>query len=219
MRHDGCTARLMTVFLIVFMAAGYTLGQEENTIQNAVLEGIQLSSKEGGKADETKVQCYFIFKDKPSSYFYDLKWKTKQLVFEFNDTELGASPISSQSEPPINGFTVKQKRIDVNEDIHGLKPEWHDVVTAVFDLEHIPQIDVKEEYNVISFSYTWTTDEDKIDQYVLQPKKSMFMPVALGIAGAGALGGGAYLVYTLTREPETPEGGPLSISDLPEHTK
>ncbi len=211
--------RGLYVCLLLLCIVVYSFGQE-NPIQNATLEGIQLSSKETGKEDEIKVTCYFIFKDKPSSYFYDLKWQTKQLVFEFNDTETGASPISSKSEPPVNGFTVKQKRIDVNKDIQGLKPEWHDVVTVTFDMDHIPQLDVKEEYNVVSFSYKWTNDPEKVDQYVLQKKKNRVIPITLGVVGAAALGGGGYALYLSQQPtPENQDDKPLTTSDLPVHKR
>ncbi len=75
-----------------------------NPVQNAVLEGIQVSSEPSKKANENVVTCYFIFRDKPSSYFYEVKRKTKKLVFEFHDTQKGSSPVDLQKMPPIEGF-------------------------------------------------------------------------------------------------------------------
>lgn len=186
-------------------------------VQNAVLEGIQLSSEASNDRGEKTVTCYFIFKDKPSSYFYEIKKKIKRLVFEFNDTEKGTSPIVSSSEPPLEGFSVEQKKIDVNKEVKGLNQEWHDLISVTFDLTKIPRIEVKDEYNVISFSYKWTIDPAKEKDYEIG-EDSRNKTVVLGTIGAGGLIGGGILWYFLSHKGTSsqPEG-PLSTKDLPSH--
>lgn len=68
--------------------------EKKSKVQNAILEGIQISSDSGETAQEKIVTCYFIFRDKPTSYFYEAKQKEKEIVFEFNDVIVGPSPIS-----------------------------------------------------------------------------------------------------------------------------
>ncbi len=185
-------------------------------IQNAVVEGIQISSEPGETEDEKIVTCYFIFRDKPSSYFYEVDRKEMELIFEFNDTELGTSPIQSQAEPPITGFSLEKQRVNVNEQIKGLNPEWHDVVMVTFDIEAVPEIQVTDQYNIISFSYKWSTDPEKAEEYAVAEKKSPVLPITLGAAGGGAAAAAAY--YFLVLKPSPPEKEePIGIDDLPKH--
>jgi len=194
---------------------------EESMFQNAVLEGIQLSSEKGSAPDEMIVSCFFIFRDKPSSYFYETKPREKKIVFEFNDTEKGTSPVPSSKEPPIEGFRIEETKIDINKDVQGLRPEWHDVLRVTLFLEPgVPEILVKDEYSIISFSFKWTTDPDKVDQYVIKSRNRSLMFWSLGglVAAGGVVG---YFLYDmLNSEDETgpdEESGPLAIDDLPKH--
>jgi len=188
-------------------------------VQNAVLEGIQFSSEEGKEPGEKVVTCYFIFKDKPSSYFYEVKKKQKKLFFEFNDTQKGTAPVASLKEEPIEGFAIEQKKIDVNKEVKGLNQEWHDLISITFDLNKLPQIDVKDEYNVISFSYKWTTDPLKEKNYEIKEEGKNNLVVWGSVGGLGAIGGGI-LIYYLTRSPpHAAPDGPLIITDLPSHPK
>jgi hypothetical protein len=190
-------------------------GSSENSIiQNAVIEGIQLSSEAGTEAGEKVVSCYFIFRDKPSSYFYEMRRAEKKLVFEFNDTEKGTSPIQSAGEAPILGFAIDQKRVDVNKDVRGLNPEFHDMVSVAFDLDNIPSITVNDEYSVISFSYKWTTDPSKASKYAVKAGTNWAIIGPTG--GLGLVGCGILAWYLLKPEKKTEEG-PLSIGDLPVH--
>ena len=188
-----------------------------NPVQNAVLEGIQLSSEPGKVADENIVTCYFIFRDKPSSYFYETKKKLNKLVFEFNDTQKGTSPIPSTKQSPIEGFEIEQKKIDVNREVKGLNPEFHDMISVTFSLTAMPLISVTDEYNVISFSFKWSTNAAK--QVTLTSKEGKANPaVVTTLTGGGILllGAAAYLWWRL-RPPPTPIQGDLDISDLPSH--
>ena len=204
------------VLFCMYFAAPLYAQPSSGIVQNAVLEGIQFSSEPGKEPEEKVITCYFIFRDKPSSYFYEVRKKTKKLVFEFNDTQKGTSPVASQKETPIEGFEIEQKKIDVNKEVRGLNQEWHDLISVSFDLSMLPQVHVSDEYNVISFSYKWTTDPLKIKNYVMQDdgKKNL---VILGSAGTLVIG--SALVYLLW--PKTPPhvDGPLDINDLPSHTQ
>jgi hypothetical protein len=185
-------------------------------LQNAVVEGVQISAEAGGEQGEKLVTCYFIFKDKPTSYFYEIKKKSKKLIFEFNDTQKGTSPIASAAEPPLIGFEIEQKKVDVNKEVKGLNQEWHDLISISFDLTKIPRIDVKDEYNVISFSYKWTTDPGKEKDYEIR-EDSRSKVVVLGSVGAGGLIAGGILWYFLTQKSPAGSDGPLPINDLPAH--
>ncbi len=182
-------------------------------VQNAVLEGIQISSEEGEKPDEKLITCYFIFRDKPTSYFYDINRKAKTLVFEFNDTEMGSSPIPSQSEPPISGFEIEKKRVDKNAEIRGLKPEWHDLIEVTFSLDNIPVITVNDQYNIITFTYKWATNPEKIEEYAMEEKKNIFVPVSL--ATVGGAGAAALAYYFLRDDGEEKVQRPIPIDDRP----
>ena len=204
------------VLFCMYFAAPLYAQPSSGIVQNAVLEGIQFSSEPGKEPEEKVITCYFIFRDKPSSYFYEVRKKTKKLVFEFNDTQKGTSPVASQKESPIEGFNVEQKKVDVNKEVRGLNQEWHDLITVTFDLNLLPQVHVSDEYNVISFSYKWTTDSLKTKNYVMldDGKKNL---VIWGSAGGLVVGGA--LVYFLTRGGNTEPLGPLPKDDLPSHTQ
>jgi hypothetical protein len=228
--------RFLLVWFPFFMIIGSTFGQNEpetppanepahtaapeaaNPVQNAVIEGIQLSSEPGKEPGENIVTCYFIFRDKPSSYFYEIKKGTKKLVFEFNDTQKGTSPIPSTSQAPITGFDVEQQKININKEVKGLNPEWHDLVSVSFSLSSIPQINVTDEYNVISFSYKWSSDPAKAAKYIAKEGKTNVVAVSsIGVLGLGLVGAGVY--YLL--KPKTKLGPtlPLDTSDLPSHSQ
>jgi hypothetical protein len=191
----------------------------ESMVQNAVIEGVQISSEQGAEPHEKVITVYFIFRDKPTSYFYELKHKEKKIVFEFNDTEKGVSPIPSAQEPPIEGFRIEQDKVDVNAQIRGLKPEWHDLVRVSFFMQGIPEINVKDEYSIISFSFTWSTDPDKVKEYMAggdKKRKILITSITggLGLAGLGVL---AWLKFGPEEPPVTEPEGPLDLSGLPEH--
>jgi hypothetical protein len=184
-------------------------------IQNAVIEGVQISSEPGDRSDEKVISCYFIFRDKPSSYFYEVKLKEKKIIFEFNDTKSSAAPIPSTAEAPVTGFVVDQRKVDINKDVKGLKPEYHSQVRVVFNLSAVPEIHVNDEYNVISYSYKWTTDSSKLDKYILKPAK--IWPWLVG-GTAGLIGGGAAAYLKWGKPPALVVEKPIPTDGLPEHT-
>jgi hypothetical protein len=185
-----------------------------NPVQNAVLEGVQLSSEPGKEAGESIVTCYFIFRDKPSSYFYETKKKLNKLVFEFNDTQKGTSPIPSAKQAPIEGFDIEQKKIDVNKEVKGLNPEYHDMISVTFNLTAIPIISVTDEYNVISYSFKWNPAKPEI-YTSKEGKKNVPLMVSLIGGGVLLLGGAAY--YFLRPGPPPIKEGDLDTNDLPSH--
>ena len=162
-------------------------------VQNAVLEGVQISKEPGESPDESIITGYFIFRDKPSNYFYEVKKKQKLIEFEFDDVVEGSSPIASVEEPPIKGFKIESRKIDKNKDVVGLNPEWHDVIKVTFRCDAVPKINVKDEYSIISFSFRWSTKEDKAEIYTDNDRNRK--PLLFVLLGTGAaLGGlGAYL--------------------------
>jgi hypothetical protein len=189
----------------------------QSNVQNAIIEGIQLSSEDTDVPGEKIISGYFIFRDKPSSYFYEVKLREKKIVFEFNDTRTGSSPVPSASELPIKGFKIVQDKVDVNKEVKGLKPEWHDLIRVTFDMEAIPQIHVNDEYSVISFSFKWSTDPAKVAQYIVKDNTPKI--ILWSSAGVGGLGLGTLAYFLLRKEPGPEKLGPLSKEDLPLHEK
>lgn len=188
-------------------------GSEEGEIPTAVIEGVQISSEPGERSDEKVITAYFIFRDKPSSYFYEVKIKEKKVIFEFNDTKTSGAPVESVSEPPIKGFTVEDHKINVNKEIKGLKPEYHNQIRVVFNVSAVPNVHVSDEYNVISFTYKWTTDSSKLDDYVITPPKTW----PWWVGGGTLLAGGGFAAWWFTRPPKPEKLEDLDISDLPLH--
>jgi hypothetical protein len=184
-------------------------------VQNAIIEGIQISTDKGELPDEKIISAYFIFRDKPSSYFYEIKLREKKLIFEFNDTKTGASPVPSVFEPPIRSFVIENGKVDINKDVKGLKPEWHDMIRVVFDLEAVPEIHVNDEYSVISFSFKWSNNPDNLQKYVVKDKTPKV--VAWSSIGVGAIGLGALAFFLLKPDDPVPELKPLPYDDLPTH--
>ena len=188
----------------------------EGGVPTAVIEGVQISGEPGERPDEKVISCYFIFRDKPSSYFYEVKVKEKKIIFEFNDTKSSAAPIPSAAEPPIKGFTLDERKVDVNKDIKGLKPEYHNQIKVTFNVSAVPDIHVNDEYNVISYSYKWTTDSTKLDKYIIKPASK----VPYYLAGSAVVIGGGVAAYILTRPTPPPAPTqPLDFSDLPVHNQ
>ena len=174
-------------------------------VQNAVLEGIQISKEPGDKQGENIITGYFIFRDKPTSYFYETKRKQKLIEFEFSDVVKGSSPIASIKEPPIQRFKIDAKKIDINKDVVGLNPEWHDVVKVTFYFEDLPKITVKDEYSIISFSFKWSTTGE-VDEY--RDEERSKAPLLIAIFGGVGAAGAAGLVLFFTKDPggdETPD--------------
>lgn len=206
--------KVCIVFSAMLFAGGFSLVTAQDDmgiVQSAILEGVQLSSEPGIDPGEKVVTCYFIFRDKPSSYFYEIREKDKQLVFEFNDTKKGSSPIPTVTEAPISSFRVEERRININKEVKGLNPEWHDLLTATFQVNYIPYVKVNEEYNIISFSYKWNSDPARIADYTVKKRKSPVLPLTLSALGVGA----AFIVYEIVKPDPVIKDGPLAIDDLP----
>lgn len=186
-------------------------------VQNAVLEGIQITKETSQVPDEVIITCYFIFRDKPTSYFYEAKLKEKKIIFEFNDVELGTSPIPSVKEPPIQGFRLVSEKVDANKEVVGLNPEWHDILKVHFFMDAIPEITVKDEYSIISFSFRWSTNPAKIAQFSQTPSKKGKV-ILFSLLGSGAaLGGLGAFLFLKNDDGNQADDGPIDISDIPKH--
>jgi len=184
----------------------------ESLFQDAIIEGLQFSSEPGSTEDEVIISCFFIFRDTPSSYFYDLNRKDKKLVFEFADARTGFSPIRVDEQSPITGIVIEELQVDANKEIKGLNPEWHNYIRITMNLSHIPIVTVSDEHNIISFRYTWTTNPEKYHQYV-EPNR---FPLVFWLSG-GALGaiGIGLLTYFLIPKKEKVIDPTLPLDDLP----
>jgi len=181
--------------------------------QSATLEGIQTTSQTGQKPSETNVSYFFVFKDKPSSYFYEFDVKNKKLIFEFNDAQLADSVSQNPVQnAPVTGITVTQKKVDVNSQVKGLTPEWHGLVTATLSLTKIPHINVKDDKNIISFDYLWTSDTAQEKNYESQKpvgKKKYLLWGAIG--GVGVAGIAVGIIAGSGKS----QSSQLSTNDLP----
>lgn len=187
----------------------------ESPVQNAIIEGIQITAEKSEIADEKVVSGYFIFRDKPSSYFYEIKLREKKIVFEFNDTKTGSSPVPSVSESPIKGFTIVSDKVDANKEVKGLKPEYHNLIRVIFDLEGVPEIHVNDEYSIITFSFKWTNNPQMLSKYTVLDKTPKI--ILWSSVGVGGLGLGALAAFLLVQPSKTQTVGPISKDDLPMH--
>lgn len=86
-----------------------------------------------------------------------------------------------------------------------------------FSLSAIPVINVTDEYNVISFSYKWSSDPAKAAKYTVKEGKSNGVVIgSIGGLGAVILGIGVYFLW-IKKSPPPPPQGPLDTNDLPSH--
>jgi len=186
--------------------------KELSEFQDAIIEGLQVSTEKGATADEVIVTCYFIFRDKPTSYFYDVDRKERKVTFEFVDARTGSSPIAALEQAPIKEIVIDEDQVDANKEIKGLNPEWHDMIRITFHLEYIPVISVSDESNIISFKYKWTTDPEKITQYIEASRFPMVFWISGGTLGGIGVG---VLTYFLIPKKEKVVSNVLRIDDLP----
>ncbi|MCL2219791.1 MAG: hypothetical protein FWC23_06995 [Chitinispirillia bacterium] len=190
--------------------------REISEFQNAVIEGLQVSvSPSSTVEDEITVTGYFIFRDRPTSFFYDIDRKENKLIFEFMDARTGSSPIAALEQAPIREIVIDEAQVDANKSIKGLNPEWHDMIRISFQLDYLPVIAVSNEQNIISFSYKWTTNNEKIPEYLHKDKFPMVFWISGGTLGGIGVG---VLTYFLTRK-EKVVTNVLSIDDLPNRTR
>ncbi|MDR2693595.1 MAG: hypothetical protein LBB74_05195 [Chitinispirillales bacterium] len=188
--------------------------KELSDFPDAVIEGLQVSVDKGTVQDEIIVTCYFIFRDRPSNFFYNIDRKENRLNFEFVDALTGTSPIAALEQAPIREIVIEEDQTDVNKSVKGLNPEWHDVIRISFELEQLPVISVTNEQNIISFNYKWTTNSEKIPQYLYKDKFPLLFWGSAGVLGGIGLG---ILTYFLTKKEPPPEDHVLPTSDLPSH--
>lgn len=189
--------------------------EKKSKVENAILEGIQLTAEPSENGTDSIISCYFIFRDNPSSYFFNTNLKEKTIVFEFNDAVQGVAPLTSQELKPLKGFRIETEKVNANEEIAGLKPDWHDIMKVTFFCEAIPVLSVKDEYSVISFSFKWSNDPEKQKELIVKEKKKPLIIAIISGSIAGLAGLGLGLFFG--NEDESEEKKDLSISDLPIH--
>jgi len=191
--------------------------REISEFQNAVIEGLQVTVEENAEVEnEITVTCYFIFRDRPTSFFYDIDRKENKLTFEFVDARTGTSPIAALEQAPIREIVIEETQVDANKAIKGLNPEWHDVIRISFELEYLPVIAVSNEHTIISFSYKWTTDPANIKPYLHKDKFPLVFWVSGGTLGAIGVG---VLTYFLVPKKDTVIDNVLSVDDLPNRSR
>jgi len=190
--------------------------KEMSIFPDAIIEGLQVSVDKGTVQDEIIVTCYFIFRDKPSNFFYNIDRKENRLTFEFVDAKTGTSPIAALEQAPIREIVIEEDQTDVNKSIKGLNPEWRDVIRISFDLDYLPVISVTNEQNIISFNYKWTTDSERIPQYLYKDKFPLLFWGSAGVLGSIGIG---ILTYFLTKKDPEPESNVLTVDDLPNHKR
>jgi len=186
--------------------------KELSDFPNAVIEGLQVSVENGSVQDEITVTCYFIFRDKFSSYFYNIDRKENKLTFEFVDARTGSSPIAALEQAPIKEIVIEEDQTDANKSVKGLNSEWHDVIRITFELEQLPVISVTNEQNIISFSYKWTTNSEMIPKYLYKDKFPLLFWGSVGVLGSIGTG---ILIYFLARKEPPPPDNTLTVDDLP----
>ncbi len=190
--------------------------KELSDFPNAIIEGLQVSVENGVVQDEIVVTCYFIFRDKFSSYFYNIDRKENKLTFEFVDARTGSSPIAALEQAPIKEIVIEEDQNDANKSVKGLSAEWHDVIRISFELEYLPVISVTNEQNIVSFSYKWTTDSEKVPKYLYKDKFPLLFWGSVGVLGG--IGGGI-LTYFLIPKKVPVVDNVLSLDDLPARTR
>ena len=192
----------------------------ESTFQDAVIEGLQfIVEPAAGVEDEITVTCYFIFRDKPTSYFYDLNRKDKKLIFEFADARTGSAPVRVDEQSPIKGITIEELQVDANKEIKGLNPEWHNYIRITMELEHVPVVSVSDESSIVSFRYKWTTNSEKYPEYIEPNNFPLVFWLSAG--GLGAIGVGLLTYFLIPKKEKVVDptlciGGRNCDSPLPE---
>jgi len=188
---------------------------KKSAVKNATLEGIQLLSEPSGVDGDSTISCYFIFKGNPSNYFFNTLVREKRLVFEFNDVVQGISAIESTEHLPILGYRLETEKINSNEEIAGLKPEWHDIMRFTLYFEKLPIVTVKDEYGVVSFSFKWSTDIEKQKELIVKEGNK---PLAIALIGGSIVGLAALGVSLfLTQDDDVAETPDVSLDGLPSH--
>jgi hypothetical protein len=179
----------------------------------AIIEVIQASTEPGLKPEEKIVSWYIIFQSKKASnYSYVVQENEKKLVFEFSNTKSKQFP--SLAEPPVQGFSIETIGADTSKSGGGTAAS-SSLVRATFALDAIPVITVNDEFNIISFSYKWTTNPKKVEEYILKKSPSkIIIWSAAGLTGVG-LGIGGYFILRNRHVDQGPVG--LSTIDLPVH--
>jgi hypothetical protein len=187
-------------------------------LYQAVMEQIMVAELADSIPGETTIGCFFIFKNRPRSFVYNVVKSEMKLIFEFNSAKIGSAPFPSIAQPPIKGFSVTQDTVNMNNRSTKQKPEWHVLTRVVFDLEVIPDIVITDDKSIISFTYKWTQGRSKQKTVFIQSlKKRGLLYASIGVGGAAAGGLLVYLTHQSRSEPAPADEplGKLPTIDLP----
>jgi len=168
--------------------------------EKAQLVGVQLESKPGAVKDETATDISFIFIDRPTAYYHNLK--DSVLTIEFYDAVISDQELTPIKEAPFSNSIITKEKVNVNKDIEGLQAEYKDIVRVVLTLQPEVKIDytMTDDYNVVTFTSFWTKS-GKLKTTVTGSKSRTWMWVVGGVVGVS----GGVVAYLLTRP--TDDGG------------
>jgi hypothetical protein len=111
--------------------------------------------------------CYTInLTKKPIEYFYEIKSKKGEIIFELFDVKKDSIVDTFEIQPPITGISILENKVDLNVESRGRKPDWHSRVMVEFKTKYFPKIDVENDTNGIVFKYKWSSDSTKIQEYI-----------------------------------------------------
>ena len=162
--------------------------------EKAQLVGLQLESRPGATKDETMTDISFIFIDRPTAYYHNLK--DNILAVEFYDAVIGSEELPRIKQPPFTDCKIANEKLNVNKDIEGMAPDFKDVVRVTFALEAGVQIDytMTDDFNVVTLSSTWSKTGSIVTKRTTQ-KSKMWMWIVGGVVGVSGAAA-AYLVLT-----------------------
>jgi len=174
---------LATFLFITSISAS---GQEiENYVQNALLVNISSTINPGQESSEQIVSINIQLSQKPSTWFYEVDFKKKAVIFEFNDTKSSVLENSLIMHSPITACKFEEKVINVKKSNKVLKPDSHNQLRVSFYFKDLPMVFPKDsgDSKNIYFTFKWSSDPQKLKYYILHEnvKKDPFILSFLGL--------------------------------------
>jgi hypothetical protein len=139
-----------------------------STMQRGKFEGFFIEKKM--KADIKEVKVLFIFSDEPvfgTTFFDYFDSAANTLVLDFYDNLIGSSELANITVPPIIGTRIEEVKVDLNRDVHGLKPDMRSVVRIEFLLEKpFPYELEQDEFNNLTLKFKWDNKTEKVYKHL-----------------------------------------------------